>query len=404
MPPITTLSAAQIAELYGSLDDFIGTGNGVTTAFNLTYFPIVDVTLELHKATISGPLLTPTTHYTFVARTGAIKLTAAGVTFLGLAQLHAKYQKQDAIEAVLVAANAALTGSVGQVTNLQNDFTQKDLVLKQIHQDIETKAIIPIEAERVYVTGIFVTGGEVVDEAAIQSSVANYQAPLYPVPPPGDPTIPFQSSGLSGGSGGATTEATLIATEIAEINVLLTIPIVANRHLNANFTTMRTSTVPAETAAVTAMIGSPSTALTFFVAQGPLVIDADHITAGDIALAQTALTNAQAQLTQDNTWQANLNLIAGADLSNAALNARKAVLNARTPYLAQRVTEIQAYLGDPVHGVWAKRFFWISRRTRQADGTLKQALSAGSSITSMNAQASSNSTGIAAINQVLSTQ
>lgn len=71
-------------------DELVGTGTGVQTQFFLDQLPVNTDTVVLHKGSISGTVLTPTTHYTVVPD-GTISLTPAGVAFLGLDDLHAAY-------------------------------------------------------------------------------------------------------------------------------------------------------------------------------------------------------------------------------------------------------------------------------------------------------------------------
>ncbi len=71
-------------------DELVGTGNGVQTVFFLDHTPVLTATLELHKSSISGPLLVAGTDYN-VLPNGQITLTPGGVANVGLAEIHGKY-------------------------------------------------------------------------------------------------------------------------------------------------------------------------------------------------------------------------------------------------------------------------------------------------------------------------
>lgn len=73
-------------------DELLGTGNSINAAFHFSLYPVsASPAPELRKGTILGMQLSPGVHYTYIASTGAITLTPAGVIFLGIDQLHAKY-------------------------------------------------------------------------------------------------------------------------------------------------------------------------------------------------------------------------------------------------------------------------------------------------------------------------
>lgn len=72
------------------LDESLGLGDGVRTAFQTALTPILTATLALHVGTIGGTLMILTTDYT-VTSGGAITLTNAGVIKLGVAMLHGTY-------------------------------------------------------------------------------------------------------------------------------------------------------------------------------------------------------------------------------------------------------------------------------------------------------------------------
>lgn len=98
--------AASVDVFLDVQDELVGTGDNATTAYQLDFFPLDASTLELRKGAsfAAGTPLTVTTHYTVNAGTGAITLTAAGVTFLGTDQLRAKY-KAGPLDASLVSAD-----------------------------------------------------------------------------------------------------------------------------------------------------------------------------------------------------------------------------------------------------------------------------------------------------------
>lgn len=101
-------------------DEHVGTGDNINPNYQLDFFPVdVSPTLELRKGTSfpAGIALNPPTHatphYNFVAATGAITLTPAGVTFLGTQQLRAKYAATDpsARAFALLQAGATAVGT-----------------------------------------------------------------------------------------------------------------------------------------------------------------------------------------------------------------------------------------------------------------------------------------------------
>lgn len=72
------------------LDENVGTGNGVQTVFQLDNSPVLLSTVELRVGSITGALLAAITDYAVDAN-GKVTLTPAGVSALGLNELHAAY-------------------------------------------------------------------------------------------------------------------------------------------------------------------------------------------------------------------------------------------------------------------------------------------------------------------------
>lgn len=479
MPSIAPLSAAQIADLYGAIDELVGTGDNLTTAYQLDFFPVVGerevfdelvaiadgvatayqihyfpitagtltlrkteavsgpaladpthysvnlatgvvtltpagvaflgteklfatyhiaTTLELHRTTIGGSLLTEGTHYTFTPRTGQIVLTAAGVTFLGIQQLRAKYQIERGLVPVLYDSNGGLRSAIVQTGIQRDEFNAKDQDLRFIHESIETKAILDIEGERRQLLGPTVSSP--VTEGQIVSSVTNYAAPLYPVPPVGDPTVPAQNVNLFGGSGNFSgNERNRINQEQTEsANVQANYPIPPNTQSDRFGSTEGTDMIFYVTGQITALTNEIAF-LTSFLAQNP--VPNDHVSAGDITNANTALTNANAQLATTQAFLTSLNTFPFNGFSDASLAARQVVLLARENYIDNtRSGQISTLLTF----LWGRRFFWIAQRARLADGTLAQKVNADKAITNMNAQIAANTTRINDILAILAAQ
>jgi hypothetical protein len=157
MPPIAPLTAQQIADLYGSLDDFVGTGDNVSDTYNATFFPVVvekafdsDLIglgdgiatiyntnffcdsprtiqdLKLYRTSIAVTnMLTVVTHYTVNLTTGAITLTPAGVVYLGLERLYGSYVIPSTVELhtgtilgplMTAPADYSVDGRTGEIT------------------------------------------------------------------------------------------------------------------------------------------------------------------------------------------------------------------------------------------------------------------------------------------------
>lgn len=280
MPSIAPLNQQQIADLYGALDDFVGTGDNINAIFNATFFPVViekildddliglgdgaatayntnffcdaprtiqnlklfkttvtvpanqltivthytvntttgaitltpagvtflgleqlhatytiPSTVELHIGTIVGTLLTTPAEYSINERTGKITLTAAGVASLGLAQLHAKYYTAKGTINLIDDDSAGIGASRVQVRIRKREVTPKDQDLGFVHESIETEAIVDVtgtiglEPERRYLSGQYVTPAEQITEALLIQNVtyAYRSTPFtgFPLFPPG---------------------------------------------------------------------------------------------------------------------------------------------------------------------------------------------------------------------------
>lgn len=501
MPSIAPLTAGQIADLYGAINENVGTGDGVTKDFQLDYHPIVveritqdelvgvgdgvqvnyqlqyypvaagtlklyrtavatanqlnppshvtphytvveatgavtltvagvaflgteqlhaaysvPSTLELHKTSISGPLLVPGTDYSVVAYSGKITLTDAGVTALGTSALYAKYQTANGLVNVLLESNASLRGTLANGAVMLEDYEKKDTDLKDVHEAIASKAIVPVEEERrhcfnAYVI-LFIEAGnyvvaateEVTEPRIVHSVEAPYtdsstNAPLYPILsfplPARQPDIakPNFSTGLTGGTG--VDPATL---EFYLARELIRIPIV--QAAGGDF--------PGPggwddryTAALANPFGQPGMitsinaelnllddgggpwpggngviqALVYFIASNSP--SNEYVTVTDITNAQTAQTNAQ------NFYSTTLNYLNNdvtppphSGLSNANLAARTAIVTAYQTYLmSTRKGQVTTILGAPSVGLYHKRFFWITMRAAMGTGTLANIVS-----------------------------
>lgn len=96
-------------------DEAVGTGNGVLTSFYLDQKSIISDSYALYA---NGSAMTETTHYTLDCDTGAIVLTAAGVTLLGNNALTAKYKyysngmRDSYVISVLSRAEKAVDGII----------------------------------------------------------------------------------------------------------------------------------------------------------------------------------------------------------------------------------------------------------------------------------------------------
>lgn len=479
MPSIAPLTADQVAELYGAMDEFVGTGDNSTTSYALDYVPVVGprsladdiiglgdgvatayqinfypvspgtltlrrgsivgpalsdpadysvnlgtgavtltpagvtflgletlrasystpTTLELHRATISGPSLVEGTHYSVDYQAGTIELTPAGVTFLGTDQLHARYQVSSGLVNVLTEANASLGTSIVQAEIQEVQVGAKDDSLRYIHESIETKAILDLEAERRNMDTPGVTVTSPVIEADIYGSVDLYAAPLYPTPPPGDPALPAMDIDLLGGSGTFPgNERDQIDIEQASaVTLLTTLPIPPNTLL------LRASSpaggdlddaVAAQIVALTAQVA----ALTSFLAYNP--VPNDHVSAGDIADATAALASASAQLATTTAYSGTL-AFPYSGYSDASLAARGAVLTARETFVdTVRAPQLAVILGF----LWSRRFFWISQRARLSDGTLAELINLGKAATKMSSQIADNNVRIAEVMAILLAQ
>lgn len=507
MPSLTPLSPDQIADLFGALDDFIGTGNNIITDFQTTYFPLVDTkkiddeltgvgdgvttvyqlfffpidagtlelrktaingtllvltthytvnlttgvvtltpagvallgteqlhskyhattTIALHSGTISGPLLTPTTHYTLSPRTGKVKLTPAGVVFLGVAQLHAKYQVVRGLVNVFTDANGGLRA--GEVTvAIQRDLiSTKDSSLKYLHETIESKAILHLEVERkqlqvataivIATVGNFVQPAETVNETAIVDSVETpYQAvfgPLYPsvgAPNTPDPAKPFKPNGLFGGSGvNNNNEEQEIIDELAATPAVQAAgadvagnpgPSPARSGWYKRYDQALITMIPKILDQQTALAGEVA-GLTAFLADNPT--PTDLILTGDITNATTALANATAQIAANTAFLAAIPYPSAGPfpgLSNANLAARAAAQAARQAQIATRKGQLTTLLTL----LYNTRFFYIEMRTRLSDGTRRKFYTLGVALTVSQNQVIDNTARISQILTLLAGQ
>ncbi len=508
MPSLTPLSPDQIADFFGALDDFIGTGDGVTANYQATYFPLVDTikvsdeltgvgdgvttayqlflfpidsgtlelhktaiagtalvlgtdytvnltngqvtltpagvtalgteqlhskysattTIELHKGTITGPALIPTTDYTLTTLTGKIKLTAAGIASLGTSQLHAKYQITTGLVYVLMQANAGIQGSIVTMGIQQGIFDQKDQSLKYLHETVESKAILHLEAEReplqnptaiiIATPGNFVQPSEVVDETAIVNSVTNpYRTgtrPLYPNPGPNSPDqmSPFQAIGLFGGDGSnAENEEQEILDELADQAGVISAgadvtghpgpsPARSGWYLRYDHAILSGGMVD-EILDQNTALADQVTALTAFLADNPS--PTDLVSSGDIANANAAITAANAQITANNAFLAAIPYPSSGPypgLSNANLSARTTAQATRQTQVATRISQVTTLLTS----LYNVRFFYIAMRTRLVDGTKRKVISLGNSIVASGNQITANSAKITQILALLAGQ
>lgn len=420
MPSIIILSPDQIADLYGAINENVGTGDGSTKIFQLDYYPVVvgrtiqdelagvgdgvqtnyqlqyypvtagtlklyrtavatanlltetthytvtlatgevvltnpaglaflgneqlhaaysvPSTLELHVGSISGPLLILATDYSVVAYSGKVTLTNDGVAALGTADLYAKYRTSRGLVNVLVESNASLRGTLSSNVILLEEYQNKDADIRDIHQTLETKAIIDasvpdrlgIEVERrwefqpysivfVDVATSYVAATEEVTETRIVDSVTTpydqavppANAPLYPAPPPlpgdvsnrqPDSGKPRYSYGLTGGN--TTTwnanEEWWLSQEIAAYSIVQgagpdTVPGRLARFNNFLFTML-----PDINGTLNALNTYVIPSLQKFLFYNPT--PNEYVTTGDIADAQAAFTNATAYVNDTAAW------------------------------------------------------------------------------------------------------
>jgi hypothetical protein len=284
MPPIIVLNPQQIADLYGALDDFVGTGDNINAIFNTAFFPVVveknltddliglgdnlataystnffcdsprtiqnlklyrtsvtdplneltivthyaantttgaitltpagvtflgletlhaayliPSTVELHTGTIAGPLLVEVTDYTIAPRTGEIELTASGITALGLSQLHAAYYTEKGSINFIDEDSAGMGSGRVQLRIRKREVSAKDQDLRAIHEAIFTVAITHLEEERKQLAGTYVLPSEEITESVMEANVKYaYRTVAQPgvVAPGGDPLFPGQFTGL----------------------------------------------------------------------------------------------------------------------------------------------------------------------------------------------------------------
>lgn len=486
MPSIAPLTADQIADLYGAIDEFVGTGDGIATAYQLDFFPVVGPrtlvddliglgdgvdasyqinffpvtsgsltlrkgsitgslltdpthysavlstgvvtltgtgvtflaleplraayttppTLELHKTSISGPLLIEGTDYTVNYQLGAVTLTAAGVTFLGVDQLHADYQIVTGLVNVLTEANGSL-GAANAQAEIQKVLTDaKDSGLKFIHESIQAKAILDPEAERKNLVIPGPTVASPVTETgpfSIFTSIDIYAAPLYPVPPVGDPSIPAMNTNLFGGSGiFIGNEQGQIAIEQGLYAAIIdghpdTIAGWAARFAEPS-TTLMLAAIALQQTALTAQIA----AIASFLALNP--VPNDHVTAGDLADATAASAAASARFAVNVAYVPLVTVVPHSGLSDAQI----APGGLRDVASTARATFITGTRGPQLFTLltflWGRRFFWITQRARLADGTLASSIGITKGIASTDAQIANNTLRIAEILTVLGAQ
>lgn len=474
MPSIAPLNPQQLADLYGALDDFVGTGNNIITIFNASFFPVViekildddliglgdnaatayntnffcDVprtiqNLKLFKTKVDVPAnqLTIVTHYTVNTTTGAITLTVAGVTFLGLEQLHATYTIPSTVELhigtivgtlmttpaqyaidgrsgkiTLTAAGVTALGvsqlhakyytSIGSINLIDEDSAgvgasrvlvrikkkevfPKDQDLKGIHEAIETKAIVDVtgtiglEPERRYLSGQYVTPAEKITEAIlIQNVTYAYRGtpftgfPLFPpgvFPPPANPSIPdLTAAGLSGGTGyDPANEVDRLAVETAQYASII------DGHADTNpvgwlarFLEPATSTMLAAIAAQQTALTNQITAITGFLVNNP--VPNDHVSAGNIADAMAASAAASAMFAANAAYVPTVTTAPHSGLANAQIlsptGARYLASTARSTFIT--ATRMAAQMTPFLTFLWSRRSFWITERARLGDGTL----------------------------------
>lgn len=312
----------------------------------------------------------------------------------------------NALTALLTEANDALAAQVTELGTQQTIVDDKDAILRAVHEAIETKAILHLERERknLVAPGTHVTTPIV--EQDLIDSVTDYDDPLYPTPPPGDPALPTEDVNLFGGSGTfAGNEQNQLAIETQNIEDIQTaLPIPPNdeedRRTNAGVATERTNIQNALTAQIAAL-DEQIAALTAFLADNPVAND--HVTTGDLTAASTALTNAQTAKTDAQTFQASL--AADPGWSDAALDARQTQIAARTTYITgTRGPAILAQLDTAGTGLWHRRFYWITLRVRLADGTLATSVNFTKAADASNAQITQNQDKITSINALLAAQ
>lgn len=469
MPPIAPLNPQQIADLYGAIDDFVGTGNNINAIFSTTFFPVVvekiltddliglgdnaatsyntnffcdsprtiqnlklfkttvtvpanqltivthytvntttgaitltpagvaflgleqlhaaytiPSTVELHKGTVTGPLLTETTHYTIASRTGKITLTAAGITFLALSQLHAKYYTESGSINFIDEDTGGMGSGRVQLRIRKLAVYAKDQDLGSIHEAIETKAILNTELERQYLIGTYVAPGEIITEALLVQNVQYAYlstpftgAPLFPpgvFPPPANPAIPnLTAPGLSGGTGfDPANESNQISIEVAQYAsiILSGLDIAGPLGWDLRFLSSFTGTMLTAIAAQQTALTNQIAAITAFLLDNP--VPNDHVSAGNIADANAASVAASARFAANAAYVLTVTTLPHQGLENAQILAptglRYLASLARSTFITG--TRIAAQIAPFLTFLWGRRSFWISERARLGDGTL----------------------------------
>lgn len=478
MTSIITLNPQQLADLYGALDDFVGTGDNINAIFNSTFFPVVveknltddliglgdgiatayntnffcdsprtiqnlklyrtsvddplneltvvthyvanattgaitltpagvtflgleqlhatyviPSTVELHTGTIAGPLLVETTDYEIVARTGEITLTPAGITALGLSQLHMSYYTEKGSINFIDEDSAGMGSGRVQLRIRKREVNAKDQDLRAIHEAIFTEAISHLEEERKQVTGTYVTPGEEITESIMSDNVkyaykttpaqapAPGGSPLYPGQSftlPANPQLPdLTAAGLNGGSGGyAGEEYNAISLELAQRAAIMAAgldiagPTGWDLRYGAPETGVLLSAIATQQAALTAQIA----AITLFLSDNNDPLGNDHVNPTDLTQATAASAAASARHAANVAYLALVNTPPHSGLSNAQIDnippgTRFSANGARQTAAAARQAEILVTLGDP-NRLWDRRKFWIVERVRLGDGTL----------------------------------
>lgn len=531
MPSIAPLTPDQLAELYGAINEFVGTGDGTTkdfqldfhpvvgdrliqgefvgvgdgvqTNYQLQYYPVTSGSPVLHKTSISGPVLVDVTHYTVVLATGAITLTPAGVAFLATEQLHAAYTTPSTLELhktsisgpllalgtdytivyysgkitltdagvtllgtdslyakykttlglvnVLEESNASLRGTMAQNVILLENYKAKDADLRYVHESIEQKILddpttlptpdLGIEMEKRYefqpyavlfteATSYVQASEKVTDiggpETKIVASVTDPFAityptsPLYPKPvnlgdAPGptnprwpDGGKPLYAWGLTGGTGTSlnANEQYWLGVEISRypnlqaagpdtlLGRLLRLAYFnANMlpHINNYLSVLGTYVIPS---------------LSAFIANNP--VPTEYVTAQDITDAQTALTNATNFANDTSAWLVLVNDPTNSGLMDTYINVppppptgtRYQQALDRQAFLATRKTQVTSLLTT----VYNARFFWITMRTSIGTGTLFNVINTQRGSTKAQTQISDNNDRIAEVMLIINAQ
>lgn len=168
------------------VDEFIGTGDGINPNFQLDFFPIDTGSLELRVQTIFGDVLTLTTDYTINETTGDIVLTASGIAALGTEQLHGKYTpttKEYSISGpsgLIILTSAGIT-ALG-TSDLHAAYTTETSSLGRLEQEVDSigRSIPVINDEISSLSGVDDTNKEIHiaigDEDTAQGFLLDWQS------------------------------------------------------------------------------------------------------------------------------------------------------------------------------------------------------------------------------------